>query len=102
MASPTRPARRPSSTADRLRRVDCRLGRPATTDLGAQRGKRIGIVVVAYNAASTLAKVLDRIPDEFVDRITGILVCDNASEDPTYLVGLGYQKTSTRGLCRSR
>ncbi len=60
--------------------------------------KRIGIVVVAYNAASTLASVLDRIPDEFIDRINGILVCDNHSDDPTYLVGIGYQQTSTRGL----
>ncbi len=60
--------------------------------------KRIGIVVVAYNAASTLASVLDRIPDEFIERIGGILVCDNHSDDPTYLVGVGYQQTSTRGL----
>lgn len=60
--------------------------------------KRIGIVVVAYNAASTLASVLDRIPEEFIDRISGILVCDNHSDDPTYLVGVGYQQTSTRGL----
>jgi len=60
--------------------------------------KKIGIVVVAYNAASTLAKVLDRIPDEFVHRIDGILVCDNASEDPTYLVGLGYQQATHRPL----
>ena len=60
--------------------------------------KRIGIVVVAYNAASTLASVLDRIPDEFIERIGGILVCDNHSDDPTYLVGVGYQQTSTRNL----
>ena len=31
--------------------------------------KRIGILVVAYNAASTLAQVLDRIPRDFVPRI---------------------------------
>jgi glycosyltransferase involved in cell wall biosynthesis len=60
--------------------------------------KRIGIVVVAYNASETLAKVLDRIPDEFVGRISGVLVCDNHSEDPTYLVGLGYQQATTRPL----
>ncbi len=60
--------------------------------------KRIGIVVVAYNAASTLASVLDRIPDDFIDRVSGILVCDNHSDDPTYLVGIGYQQTSTRNL----
>lgn len=56
--------------------------------------KRIGILVVAYNAASTLAQVLDRIPREFVPRITEILVCDDHSQDSTYLVGLGYQQVS--------
>ena len=59
---------------------------------------KIGIVVVAYNAAATLATVLDRIPDDFVERIDGILVCDNASDDPTYLVGLGYQHARERPL----
>jgi glycosyltransferase involved in cell wall biosynthesis len=54
--------------------------------------KRIGVLVVAYNAASTLAQVLDRIPREFVPRITEILVCDDHSQDSTYLVGLGYQQ----------
>ncbi len=55
---------------------------------------RIGIVVVAYNAASTLAKVLDRIPPEFVPRISDVLVSDDASDDSTFLVGLGYQQLS--------
>jgi 2-polyprenyl-3-methyl-5-hydroxy-6-metoxy-1,4-benzoquinol methylase len=53
---------------------------------------RIGIVVVAYNAASTLAQVLDRVPKAFRPRITQIFVCDDASEDSTYLVGLGYKQ----------
>jgi len=60
--------------------------------------KRIGIIVVAYNAASTLAKVLDRIPRDFIPRITQILICDNASEDQTYLVGLGYKQVDGRQL----
>ncbi len=59
---------------------------------------RIGIIVVAYNAASTLAKVLDRIPREFIPRIDRILICDNASEDQTYLVGLGYKQVDGRKL----
>jgi glycosyltransferase involved in cell wall biosynthesis len=53
---------------------------------------RIGILVVAYNAAGTLARVLDRIPREFRPRIAGILVSDDHSADSTYLVGLGYQQ----------
>ena len=56
--------------------------------------KRIGVLVVAYNAASTLAAVLDRIPREFVPRIEKILVTDDFSQDATYLVGLGYQQTN--------
>jgi SAM-dependent methyltransferase len=47
---------------------------------------------VAYNAASTLARVLDRVPAEFRPRIDGIYIGDNHSEDSTYLVGLGYQQ----------
>jgi glycosyltransferase involved in cell wall biosynthesis len=60
--------------------------------------KRIGIIVVAYNAASTLAKVLDRIPHDFIPRITQILICDDASDDETYLVGLGYKQVDGRRL----
>jgi glycosyltransferase involved in cell wall biosynthesis len=52
--------------------------------------KRIGVLVVAYNAAGTLAPVLDRIPREFAHRIEDILVSDDSSSDSTYLVGLGY------------
>jgi 2-polyprenyl-3-methyl-5-hydroxy-6-metoxy-1,4-benzoquinol methylase len=54
--------------------------------------KRIGILVVAYNAASTLARVLDRIPRDFAPRISDVLVADDASQDSTYLIGLGYQR----------
>jgi glycosyltransferase involved in cell wall biosynthesis len=56
--------------------------------------KRIGILVVAYNAASTLAQVLDRIPKNFRPSISEVLVCDDASHDSTYLVGLGYQQVT--------
>jgi 2-polyprenyl-3-methyl-5-hydroxy-6-metoxy-1,4-benzoquinol methylase len=53
---------------------------------------RIGILIVAYNAATTLAQVLDRVPPAFRPRVTRIFVCDDASEDSTYLVGLGYKQ----------
>ena len=51
------------------------------------RRPRIGVLVVAYNAAGTLARVLDRIPVDFRERIAGILVSDDNSADATYLVG---------------
>jgi glycosyltransferase involved in cell wall biosynthesis len=60
----------------------------------AVRKKRIGILVVAYNAASTLAKVLDRIPVELRPDIEEVIVSDDHSQDSTYLVGLGYQQVS--------
>jgi 2-polyprenyl-3-methyl-5-hydroxy-6-metoxy-1,4-benzoquinol methylase len=53
---------------------------------------RIGVLIVAYNAASTLAQVLDRIPKSFRSRIANVFVCDDASQDSTYLVGLGYSQ----------
>ena len=50
------------------------------------------MLIVAYNAASTLASVLDRVPRDFAGRISNIVVNDDYSTDSTYLVGLGYQQ----------
>jgi 2-polyprenyl-3-methyl-5-hydroxy-6-metoxy-1,4-benzoquinol methylase len=66
----------------------------AGAEATSQDAPRIGIVVVAYNAASTLASVLDRVPKSFRSRIADIFVCDDASEDATYLVGLGYKQVA--------
>jgi glycosyltransferase involved in cell wall biosynthesis len=49
--------------------------------------------VVAYNAANTLSKVLDRIPVELRPHLTEVCVFDDASKDDTFLVGKGYQAT---------
>lgn len=67
----------------------------ATAEITASRwGRepRIGVLVVAYNAVTTLAKVLDRIPTDFHSRIAEILICDDASHDATHLVALGYKQ----------
>jgi glycosyltransferase involved in cell wall biosynthesis/precorrin-6B methylase 2 len=58
-------------------------------------GPRIGILIVAYNAASTLVTVLDRIPADFRERVSEVLVSDDYSSDDTYLIGLGYQQART-------
>ncbi len=50
----------------------------------ARQRLRIGIVVVAYNAASTLSRTLDRIPHEFRDQIDQIIISDDASHDDTF------------------
>lgn len=52
---------------------------------------RIMVHVVAYNAASTLAQVLDRIPRALRPQLTEVCVFDDASRDSTFLVGKGYQ-----------
>jgi glycosyltransferase involved in cell wall biosynthesis len=52
---------------------------------------KIAIIVVAYNHSQTLAKVLDRIPQDVWERVTEVVVLDDASKDDTYLVGKGYQ-----------
>ncbi len=54
---------------------------------------RIGILVVAYNAVSTLVEVLDRIPDSLRDSIDVVLVSDDYSTDRTYEAALEYQRT---------
>jgi 2-polyprenyl-3-methyl-5-hydroxy-6-metoxy-1,4-benzoquinol methylase len=61
---------------------------------GSFEKKRIGVLVVAYNAATTLAKVLDRIPAELRPDIEEVIVSDDHSQDSTYLVGLGYKQES--------
>jgi 2-polyprenyl-3-methyl-5-hydroxy-6-metoxy-1,4-benzoquinol methylase len=62
------------------RRTPLPLGRP-----------RIGILVVAYHAASTLATVLDRIPPAALERIDEIAVFDDASADDTYEQAVAYR-----------
>jgi glycosyltransferase involved in cell wall biosynthesis len=48
---------------------------------------RIGILVVAYNAESTLEKVIQRIPPDVYSKIEEIFVFDDASSDGTYEAG---------------
>lgn len=52
----------------------------------------MGVLVVAYNAATTLSSVLDRLPETFVATVDHILVCDDASVDDTYEIGLRYKQ----------
>jgi glycosyltransferase involved in cell wall biosynthesis len=59
---------------------------------------KIGVLIVAYNAKDTLARVLDRIPQDFAQQIDSILVCDDASTDNTHQVGLEYKSGSNLPL----
>src|SRR5258708_1303568 len=57
-------------------------------------GKKIGILIVAYNAVTTLTKVLNRIPKETWENVAEVAVLDDASQDCTYELALGYKSVS--------
>ena len=63
---------------------------------GGSSTPRIGILVVAYNAESTLGATLDRIPTEFLDRVDEIIVADDASGDDTFGVGVRWRSSNPR------
>lgn len=58
-------------------------------------GPRIGVLVVAYNASSTLVSTLERLPESFRRQVDHILVSDDCSQDDTYEVGLRFANGST-------
>lgn len=58
------------------------------------RGKRIGILIVAYNAVTTLTKVLERIPENVWSNVEEVVVFDDASKDSTYELAVGYKAIS--------
>jgi 2-polyprenyl-3-methyl-5-hydroxy-6-metoxy-1,4-benzoquinol methylase len=54
-------------------------------------GQRIGILVVAYNAVTTLSATLKRIPPEVWANIEEVAVFDDASKDETFELAIGYK-----------
>lgn len=54
--------------------------------------KSLAIYIPAFNAAATLPKVLDRIPDRLKSAVGEIFVIDNNSPDHTNLVAIGYKQ----------
>lgn len=57
---------------------------------------RILILVVAYEAESTLARVLERIPDGVWAHHPEVLVIDDSSQDETFAAGLRWSRASRR------
>ena len=51
---------------------------------------KVGVLVVAYNAETTLARVLDRIPPATKLQLAEVLVQDDHSQDDTHSVALEY------------
>jgi glycosyltransferase involved in cell wall biosynthesis len=55
-------------------------------------GKRLLIFVVAYNAETTIQKVLSRIPSSLHSTNVEVLIIDDSSKDATFAEGLRYQQ----------
>jgi len=54
--------------------------------------KRVGVLVVAHNAAGTLAGTLDRIPPGFRDRVDELFLLDDASADDTFPIAADWAR----------
>src|SRR5579871_12021 len=61
------------------------------TALAANHGKRIGILIVTYNAVTTLTKVLKRITPNVWKNVEEIAIFDDASQDATYELAMGLK-----------
>ena len=67
-----------------------------------QGAPRVGVLVVAYNAATTLTATLARLPASFSETVDHVLVCDDASSDDTFAVGQAYAAFSPLPLTMVR
>jgi glycosyltransferase involved in cell wall biosynthesis/ubiquinone/menaquinone biosynthesis C-methylase UbiE len=70
-------------------------GKTDTRDDPSSRGKRIGVLIVAYNAVTTISRVLDRIPAPVWNNVEEVVIFDDASPDATYELAVGL-KTLTQ------
>jgi len=59
--------------------------------IAACKGKRIGILVVTYNATTTLISVLKRIPPSVWANVEEVAVFDDASPDATFELAVGLK-----------
>src|SRR4051812_29948278 len=56
---------------------------------------KVGVLIVAYNAETTLVSVLDRIPADLRARLAEVLVHDDHSTDDTFAVATAYLHSGT-------
>jgi len=54
--------------------------------------KKVAIYIPAFNAASTIVTVLDRIPKKLLDRVAEVFIVDNNSTDSTSMVAIQYRE----------
>jgi glycosyltransferase involved in cell wall biosynthesis len=72
-----------------MRLAELEPAAPPPIDLGR---KRLLIFVVAYNAQTTIEKVLSRIPRSLRGENVEVLIIDDSSQDDTFGNGLRYQQ----------
>lgn len=60
-------------------------------ELAQCRGQRIGILIVTYNALTTLTKVLKRITPHVWNNVEEIAIFDDASQDSTFELAMGMK-----------
>jgi glycosyltransferase involved in cell wall biosynthesis len=75
-----------------MRLDELELSEREPLDLG---GKRVLIFIVAYNAETTIEKVLSRIPRSLHSSSVEVLIIDDSSKDNTFGHGLRYQQNNT-------
>ncbi|MFN0164935.1 MAG: methyltransferase domain-containing protein [Bryobacteraceae bacterium] len=69
----------------------------AQSAIADAKGRKIGILVVAYNAVTTLVnKVLKRIPPDVWDNVAEVAIFDDSSQDHTYELALGFKAADQR------
>jgi len=75
-----------------MRHVELELAAREPLDL---RGKRVLIFIVAYNAETTIEKVLSRIPASLHTRDVEVLIIDDSSQDRTFQNSLRFEQQSS-------
>jgi 2-polyprenyl-3-methyl-5-hydroxy-6-metoxy-1,4-benzoquinol methylase len=83
------------STLEQITREKSKAEWPAALSESDQeadcRGQRIGILVVTYNAVTTISKVLKRIPANVWQNVEEVVIFDDASQDATYELAVGLK-----------
>jgi glycosyltransferase involved in cell wall biosynthesis len=75
-----------------MRRKELEFSPPDRIDLS---GKHLLIFIVAYNAETTIEKVLSRIPASLHCDAVEVLIIDDSSKDATFVKGLRYQQRNS-------